>query len=118
MNLLPVFWSAESTVKGPRLGPCRLDARRSGFTECAHCSKLRAQALTYSLALLRHWNGLPSNYVALIDVDEYIVIDQPKACDTCKSLNALLKLSPPGLPRNALRPSLRVPGRRRPYARR
>ncbi len=40
---------------------------------------IRAQALTYSLALLRHWNGLPSNYVALIDVDEYIVIDQPKA---------------------------------------
>ena len=39
----------------------------------------RSQALTYSLALLRHWNGLPSNYVALIDVDEYIVIDQPKA---------------------------------------
>ena len=42
---------------------------------------VRVQALTYSLALLRHWNGLPSNYVALIDVDEYIVIDQPKACN-------------------------------------
>ena len=43
------------------------------------CAELHAQALTYSLALLRHWNGMPSNYVALIDVDEYIVIDQPKA---------------------------------------
>jgi len=50
-----------------------------GVYQCSHSSKLYAQALTYSLALLRHWNGLPSNYVALIDVDEYIVIDQPKA---------------------------------------
>ena len=76
---LPVFSSAGLIFSNPSHSPCYLDARQFGVSECLPCCDPRAQALTYSLALLRHWNGLPSNYVALIDVDEYIVIDQPKA---------------------------------------
>jgi len=41
--------------------------------------KLRLQALTYSLALLRHWRGTDTDLLAMIDVDEYIVIEHEGA---------------------------------------
>ena len=49
--------------------------RELGTLSLIHILQSHAQALTYSLALLRHWRGTETDMLAMVDVDEYIVIE-------------------------------------------
>ena len=56
---------------------------------------LRPQSLTYALALLRHWRGTDTDLLALIDVDEFIVIEEPDT--TMQASSATPSLRPVAL---------------------